>query len=134
VSLFGEGYNVSNLEAAGLNAPVVYDPSSVRRGGTTSGLGFSGSPQGPADVNAPFGTFAVGTRFVPKTGLFQLHQGEEVRNRGEVRQDRNRQGSKLEINLGGITIKGSNKSPEQLASEIVRPLRKELIKLDKLLN
>lgn len=87
-----------------------------------------------ADPNAPFGSFAVGTRFVSKTGLAQVHQGEEVRNRGEVRKDRNSQGSKIDINLGGVNIMGSNKSPEQLASEIVRPLRKELIKLDKLLN
>ena len=92
------------------------------------------SSGGSSDPGAPFGSFAVGTRFVSKTGVAQVHQGEEVRNRGEVRQDRNSQGSKLDINLGGITIQGSNKTPEQLASEIVRPLRKELIKLDKLLN
>lgn len=89
---------------------------------------------GIVDPGAPFGTFAVGTRFVPKTGLFQLHQGEEIRNRGEVRQDGNRQGNKLSITLGGINIMGGNKTPEQLAKEIVRPLRKELIKLDKLVN
>jgi hypothetical protein len=128
VSLAVQGFNVSELEAAGLNAPVVYDPSSVRRGATTSGLGFGGASQGPADPNAPFGTFsgnfAVGTRFVPKTGLFQLHQGEEVRNRGEVRQDR-----KAQINVGGITVPirvVADKAPEQQAKELARHIDREL--------
>jgi lambda family phage tail tape measure protein len=33
------------------------------------------------------------------------------------------------INLGGITIVGTNKSPEQLAREIVKPLKEELRRL-----
>lgn len=36
-----------------------------------------------ADNSAALGSYAVGTSYVPRTGLYQLHQGEKVVTRGE---------------------------------------------------
>lgn len=97
----------------------------VAAGGVPSAAVASGGEV--ADPNAPFGTFssfAVGTRFVSKTGLAQVHQGEEVRNRGEVRQD-----SKAQVNFGGITIPVTvvgGEDPEQQAKKLVRHIDREL--------
>ena len=83
------------------------------------------------DSSAPTRSFAKGTRRVSKTGPAIVHQGEEIRNPREVSLD-NRRNSRVEINLGGITIQGTNKSPEQLAKEIVVPLDRELKNLQAL--
>ena len=97
----------------------------VATGGVPSAPVVSGA--GSADPGAPFGTFsnfAVGTRFVSKTGLAQVHQGEEVRTRGEVRQDK-----KAQVNFGGITIPVTvvgGEAPEQQAKKLVRHIDREL--------
>ncbi|MCK4786205.1 MAG: hypothetical protein KAV87_20780 [Desulfobacteraceae bacterium] len=87
------------------------------------------------DPSAPFGTYslagepkAIGTSYVPKTGLYQLHQGEEVSTRNEVTNNN----KKAQINLGGINISltgGGDKSPEQQAKELAKHIDKELKKL-----
>lgn len=57
---------------------------------------YAGAPAGGESGPAPEGSFASGTRWVPKTGLYVLHQGEEVRTPSEVKRERS----------GGITVKG----------------------------
>lgn len=69
-----------------------------------------------ADPNAPFGAYAVGTRYVPRTGLYQLHRGEVVQNRIEAAQ-----GGGTTVNLGGIQVTVGDTgglSPRQVGEEI----------------
>lgn len=55
-----------------------------------------------ADSSAPLGSYAVGTSYVPRTGLYQLHQGEQVSTRTEASRE---QSGGLSLTLqGGINI------------------------------
>lgn len=81
-----------------------------------------------ADPNAPFGSYsysyAVGTRFVPRTGLYQLHQGEEVKTRQEA--SRSAEGSVIRIDGGiNITVQGGGETTDT-AREIARKILPEL--------
>lgn len=86
------------------------------------------------DLITPVDSFARGTTEsgVPRDGLYELHRGEVVQTRaksqGKVA------GGGVTLQMGGITISGTNKSPEQLAKDIVRPMRKELKKLGTLIK
>jgi hypothetical protein len=79
---------------------------------------YSGIPQ-----------YAIGTKYVPKTGLAVVHQGEEIRTAAEVRRSSDRP-IELHIAPGAIVIQGANKSTDQLARELVpalvRPLTEEM--------
>lgn len=74
----------------------------------------------------PIASFATGTAYVPRTGLYQLHRGEEVRNRGEVSSDRQAASITIApvINLNGTTSSGREKTARELAREIEPELRK----------
>lgn len=71
-------------------------------------------------------SYAVGTRYVPATGLYQLHRGEEVRTRGEV--------AAASPSAAGITIQGGisislpnvTRADQQSARELARALWPEL--------
>ena len=66
-------------------------------------------------------SFAVGTSYIPKTGLYQLHRGEEVRTRGEVSSDK----APVQINFSPtITIQGG--TPQQ-AEQTVREMERILL-------
>lgn len=55
-----------------------------------------------ADSSAALGSYAVGTSYVPRTGLYQLHQGEKVSTRTEASRERS---GGLSLTLqGGINI------------------------------
>ncbi len=81
-----------------------------------------------ADPNAPFGSYsysyAIGTRYVPRTGLYQLHQGEEVKTRQESA--RSADGTVIRIDGGiNVTIQGGNETTDT-AREIARKILPEL--------
>ncbi|GAB4486025.1 MAG: hypothetical protein OHK006_13230 [Thermodesulfovibrionales bacterium] len=73
-------------------------------------------------ANKPLGSYATGTDFVPQTGPYLLHKGERVIPAGKS--------GGVTVSIGGITIAGGNKDPEQLAREIAKPLRRELQRLN----
>jgi hypothetical protein len=56
------------------------------------------------------GSFQSGTDFVPKTGLYMLHRGEQVKRAGDV-------------NMGGITINVRDGKGKEVAEEIVKALK-----------
>ncbi|GER92690.1 hypothetical protein A45J_0408 [hot springs metagenome] len=79
-----------------------------------------------ADVK---GSYASGTSYVPKTGYYQLHQGERVINRSEsASYDQRRYANNITF-APNITIKGGDKDPRQIAREIAKPLINELKRL-----
>lgn len=63
---FGKGGEISGLVGKGL--------------GWLTGLGGGGSGAGAwtSGADLPLGSYATGTDYVPKTGLYRLHQGEQV--------------------------------------------------------
>lgn len=67
-----------------------------------------------ADINKGPG-LAIGTAYIPRTGLYQLHRGEEVLTRNNAGK-----GGNTTIHLGGISIsvEGTNKSGAQIGNEI----------------
>ena len=80
---------------------------------------------GSADPSAPFGTFssfAVGTRFVSKTGIAQVHQGEDISNRNEVSQ-KNSKSEKKVYNFGDIIIQESS-NVKQTARELWKEIKR----------
>jgi hypothetical protein len=56
------------------------------------------------------GSFQSGTDFVPRTGLYMLHRGEQVKRAGDV-------------NMGGITINVRDGKGKEVAEEIVKALK-----------
>lgn len=73
--------------------------------------------------------FATGTRYVPRTGIYQLHRGEEVLTRGEVSGGRQQAaGQTIQISGGlSITVGGGTAAPQtsrQAAREIYAELQR----------
>lgn len=81
------------------------------------------------DLNAPMGTYgygslAVGTRRVSRTGLYQLHEGEEVKTRVEA--SRGQGDTVVRIDGGiSITVQGGDTSGQTI-DEIARQLAPRL--------
>lgn len=75
-----------------------------------------------ADPNAPFGSFAVGTRFVSKTGIAQVHQGEDISSRTEVSQQKSKSEKKT-YNFGDIIIQESS-NVKQTARELWKEIKR----------
>jgi hypothetical protein len=73
----------------------------------------------------PGSGFAVGTSYVPATGYYRLHRGEEVRNRSAARSD-NRRGDVTISPVIQIDATGSRGGIEQSAREIARLIMPEL--------
>ncbi|TLM66006.1 MAG: phage tail tape measure protein [Deltaproteobacteria bacterium] len=98
--------------------------------GPSQATAASPSPSGVVDINAPMGTYsmgswAVGTAYVPRTGLYQLHRGEEVRTRGEVAKGG---GGSVTIapviNISGVSAAGREKTGRELARELLPELQR----------
>lgn len=90
--------------------------------------GGAGNAPSAMDFSQPLfpGSYAVGTRYVPATGLYQLHRGEEVRTRGEVAASS--QGGQSIIIQGGITVQLPNvrSADQSSAREMARAIWPEL--------
>lgn len=129
---------VEALNAA-LGQSIAYNPGSIGSiGPSPADTPSSPSPSGSPSMTSVFGPgggvftpvydqpYAAGTKYVPRTGYYLMHQGEEVKNPREAAA-----GSRsLRISLGGITIAaGNGESAEDLARRIVKPLQAELKKL-----
>ena len=67
---FGKGGELGGLVGTGLKMLGIGGPSYVT-GGAGAGTWTSG-------MDLPLGSYASGTDYVPRTGLYQLHQGEKV--------------------------------------------------------
>jgi len=97
-------------------------------GGQSTGGTMQGA-HSPQDLTAPFGSyspgFAVGTSYVPATGYYRLHRGEEVRNRSAARSDSQR-GDVTIAPVIQIDATGSRGGIEQSAREIARLIMPEL--------
>lgn len=107
----------------------------IRKGITGGAIGGNGEEIGAESIGFRAPSFSLpvfhnGTDFVPNTGPAIVQRGEEIIPAGEARKRR----GDVNINMGGITIQGINKSPEQIAREIARPLQDEMKKLDILTN
>lgn len=107
-------------------------------GSTTTSSGSSSAVSGSTitgleDLMTPVDSLARGTTEsgVPRDGLYELHRGEVVKTSAE---SRNGTSGGVTLQMGGVTISGTNKSPEELAKDIVRPMRKELKKLGTLIK
>jgi TP901 family phage tail tape measure protein len=112
---------VENLQNFGNIGQGTRDISSVDPTSPFAGV-FSGvSPF----VNANGEPLAVGTSYVPRTGLYQLHRGEQVKTRGEAAATST--GSK--VSIGGITVNLPAGTSEQNARETARQLIPELRRL-----
>ena len=90
--------------------------------------GGAGNAPSAMDFSEPLfpGSYAVGTRYVPATGLYQLHRGEEVRTRGEVAASG--QGGQSITIQGGITVQLPNvrSADQSSARELARAILPEL--------
>lgn len=96
-------------------------------------VGPSNADLGEPYIPPPKG--AVGTNYVKKTGLAIIHEGETITPSKYVGRDNpgsRGNGAGTTINLGGIVIYGSDKSPAQLAREIAKPLKRELRRLSEI--
>jgi len=111
----------------------VGDPSSSSawwgNTGLTTGYGDDG---GGANSSPPMDRpgdegFATGLSYVPRDNFrARLHEGEAVLTKEEAASWR--KGQVINFNPS-INIHGANKSPEQLAREIVKPLQSEMRRL-----
>lgn len=111
---------------SGIKSLLASIPSVVTTTVQVNYAGYSASAPAVGPPQAD-GSYASGTSYVPKTGTYQLHQGEQVLNRSEV--TNNQQSRSVTVTMGDIVIQGTNKSPEQLAREIARPLQRGLRQL-----
>jgi hypothetical protein len=90
-------------------------------------LGNQVAPATSQSTSPVIDSFASGTNYVPRTGLYQLHKGEAVTPAAQ-----NSGGSPrpVTISMGNIVINGVNKDAHQLAREILPALQIELRKLE----
>lgn len=73
------------------------------------------------------GSYAVGTRYVPRTGFYQLHRGEEVRTRGEAARTREAAGQSITIQGGiSISLPAVTRADQSSARELARAILPEL--------
>lgn len=82
-------------------------------------------PGDPLSYGEGLPSYAFGTRYVPHTGAFRLHEGEAVIPKKQAQS----MGQTIHFSPS-ISISGGGKSPEQLAREIVKPLRAEMRRLE----
>lgn len=64
--------------------------------------------------------YAMGTNFVPATGLYQLHQGEQVIPAGETTSNRN---TTINVNFNGTGAPATRQEAENVAYQVVAGIR-----------
>ena len=103
-----------------------YSSSAGGYSGGTSQLVGSGTSHGYPE----FEGYATGLPYVPRDNFkARLHEGEAVLTKEEAESWRKGKGGQV-INFNpSINVVGANKSPEQLAREIVKPLKDEMRRL-----
>lgn len=105
---------------------ILYENTAARVGnffgGSSSGSAFADSKLFP-----PTPSYAVGTNYVPRTGLYQLHRGEQVVARGDAGKG---QGGTVTIAPSiNISMQGQSSDPERTARELARQIEPELRRL-----
>jgi|GEM_PF-3206383 len=87
-----------------------------------SGYGLSGSgPSTKFDSG-----YAVGTRYVPRTGYYQLHRGESVSTRSETG---SRQAQAPSVSIGNLSFNLPNVTNQSSARDLARDVAPELLRL-----
>jgi hypothetical protein len=88
----------------------------------------AGVPASASPVAAPSsGSYAIGTNYVPRTGLYQLHRGEQVVTRGDAGKG---QGGSVTIAPSiNISMQGQSSDPERTARDLARQIEPELRRL-----
>lgn len=76
-----------------------------------------------ADTNVE--TYAAGTRYVSKTGLYQLHQGETVNNRLDVARSQ----AAPPVTIGDVSFVLPNVTNQSTAADLAREALPELMRL-----
>jgi tape measure domain-containing protein len=91
--------------------------------GVSGGVTFTGDTPF-VDISAPImGSNAVGTSYVSRTGLYQLHRGEAVSTRAEVSKAASQQApSQITIGDINITLPNLTKVNERTADELARAM------------
>lgn len=91
--------------------------------------GGSGFSQGAEDIWQAniLDTFASGTPYVPRTGLYQLHQGERVVPASENKP--NQSSAPVSISIGDIIIQGASGNTAQMAKVLRSDIERELARL-----
>lgn len=84
----------------------------------TQATGYSTESSNDIYLRNVLGEYANGTDYVPRTGLYKLHQGEEVTPAGENK-------SGITVNMGGVTITGIA-DPTRIAKQLATAIEKEL--------
>lgn len=98
---------------------------SIGAGVSVSGVG---APTAAAQttVGAPIqGSYDIGTSYVPKTGIYMLHQGEEVKRKTDASSN----SSSLTIAEGAIVIHTQAKDAKSIVKELIPELRLQLGRL-----
>lgn len=122
-----------------LGQSIAYNPGSIGSiGPSPADTPSSPSPSGSPSMTSVFGPGggvftpvypepkAAGTKYIPRTGYYLMHQGEEVKDARRTAES----SRSMRISLGGISIvAGNGESAEDLARRIVKPLQAELKKL-----
>ena len=106
----------------------IFAENTVAKTKSFLGIGQSSPVQ---NLSAPFGayssSYAVGTNYVPRTGLYQLHRGEQVITRGDAGKG---QGGNITIAPAiNITMQGQSSDPERTARDLARQIEPELRRL-----
>jgi len=115
-----------SLRAESLTLSNIFNPATITGSSTGSTSASSaGSMRGPSQ--SFFGEpLATGANYVPRTGLYQLHRGEEVRTRSDAGRDRT--GGTVTLapvfQINGMSSSGLEKTARELAREIEPELRK----------
>jgi hypothetical protein len=77
------------------------------------------------------GSYQSGISYVPKTGLYRLHEGEQVITARETSNNDNRNYRTINVSLPSIqVIARDSDDPRALARKIAKPLQKELKRLE----
>jgi hypothetical protein len=94
-----------------------------------TGLNWDGSPQVTYYQPEPYilDQLAIGTDYVPRTGLYKLHQGEAVT---PAAQNKGASPRSVTVNLGGIVINSNVSDPKRFAKQIALDVEREINRLD----
>lgn len=113
-----------NDQIGGLEWAFTGNDAAAARLKTLSGKSITDRSDGPL---FPSSSYAIGTNYVPATGLYQLHRGEEIRTRGEAARSRDNGGAAITIQGGiNITLPGVTRADQSSARELARAIWPEL--------